>query len=117
MLITKPTPRRIDFELSPESIADLAAMGPRPEGHVFPWKTRSAVYGWVYDLGVGWRPDESRRSVVSDMLRATGDVKQAGAYVGHKSIKTTLRYRIIDADETALSVRFHGGKWGTGRKK
>lgn len=117
MLITKPTPRWADFELSPESVADLAALKPRSAGHVFPWKTRSAVYGWVDDYGIRWRPHESRRAVVSDLLRATGDVKQAGAYVGHGSIKTTLRYRIVDADETAPSVRFRGGKWGSGRGK
>ena len=117
ILVTKPKPRWIEFDLSPESVADLSTLTPRAEGHVFPWRTRSAVYRWTDAYGIHWRPHESRRAVVSDLLRATGDPKQAGQYVGHGSIKTTLRYRIVDREETAPSVRFQGGKWGTGRKK
>jgi len=63
----------------------------------------------VKPLGKKWRPHESRRAIVSAIVAATGDYKQAGRYVGHSSEKTTFRYRILKAPELAPAVRF-GGK-------
>lgn len=118
MLITKPKARWIDFELSAESVAALADLGPRDSGRVFPWHGRSAVYLWAdkigKPLGVRWRPHESRRAVVSAVLRATGDIKLAAEYVGHGSEKTTLRYRVVQPGEATPAIR--GGVLGRGQK-
>lgn len=120
MLVTKPLPARwLDFDLSPDAVAALAALGPRDKGRVFRWKGRSAIYQWAdmigEPVGVRWRPHESRRAVVSAVLRATGDIKLAAGYVGHKSEKTTLRYRVVQPGEATTAVR-HGGARGLERK-
>lgn len=112
VLITKPKPRWEQFDMSPEAIAALAELQPRAEGRVFPWVYATSVYHRTDDLGVHWRPHESRRAVVTAILRATGDVKQAGAYVGHGSIKTTLRYRVVDGAETSFTIRRRSGTTG-----
>lgn len=98
-----------EFELSPAAVAYLATLEPRKAGKVFPWHSRSNVYRWADQL-VGpdkkWRPHESRRAIVSDIVARTGDYKQAGRYVGHSSEKTTFRYRILRRPELAPDVRF-----------
>lgn len=118
VLIKKPRPRWVDFDLSPEAVADLAALDPKPTGRVFTWGTRQNVYRWLKRLeertGVYWRPHESRRAVVSDIVRETGDFRLAQAYVGHGNVKTTMRYRIIGASEATPAVRWGKKKnWGT----
>lgn len=99
-----------EFELSPAAVAMLAALGPRDEGRIFPWHSRSYVYKWadsfLKPLGKKWRPHESRRAIVSHIVAMTGDYKQAGRYVGHASEKTTFRYRILRAPDLAPAVRF-----------
>lgn len=104
-----------EFELSPTAVAYLAALGPRKAGKVFAWHARSNVYRWADQL-IGpdkrWRPHESRRAIVSDIVARTGDYKQAGRYVGHASEKTTFRYRILRRPELAPDVRFGPKKAG-----
>lgn len=116
MLITKPKARWIEFELSTEAVAVLAALKPRDSGRVFPWRSRSAIYLWAdrvgEPIGVKWRPHQSRRAVVSAILKATGDIKLAGAYVGHGSEKTTLRYRVVQPGEAAPAIRRSGVRRG-----
>lgn len=115
MAITKRKgqPRWEDFELSPEAVAFLAALGPRDRGRVFPWHSRSNIYRWADDLigpALKWRPHESRRAIVSHIVAETGDYKQAGRYVGHGSERTTFRYRILRRAELAPEVRFERRK-------
>lgn len=102
-----------DFELSATAVAFLAALGPRDEGRVFAWHSRSNIYKWADDL-IGpakkWRPHESRRAIVSHIVAETGDYKQAGRYVGHSSEKTTFRYRILGKADLAPEVRFGRGR-------
>lgn len=108
IMLSKPN-RWVDFDLSPQAVAALSAMPARDKGKVFPWRHRSQVYQAVDKLGIHWRPHESRRAVVTAVIRATGDPTQAQKYISHASIKTTLRYRVVDANETAPAVRA-GGK-------
>lgn len=117
MAITKRKgqPRWEDFELSPDSVAFLAALGPRDQGRVFPWHSRSNIYRWADDLigpDLKWRPHESRRAIVSHIVAETGDIKRAGKYVGHSSERTTFRYRILKRAELAPNVRFQVRKSG-----
>lgn len=110
ILLSKPD-RWVDFELSADAVAALAALPARGAGKVFPWAGRSAVYGAVDAVspeGVRWRPHESRRAVVTAVLRNTGDPAQARDYVSHASIKTTLRYRVVDPAEVRPQVRARG---------
>jgi integrase len=104
-----------EFEFSPTAVAYLAPLGPRTAGKVFPWHSRSNVYRWADQL-IGpnkkWRPHESRRAIVSDIVARTGDYKQAGKYVGHSSEKTTFRYRILRRPDLAPDVRFGPKKVG-----
>lgn len=103
ILLSKPR-RWVDFDLGPQVVAALSAL-PKKAGKVFPWAHRSNVYAATDRLGVHWRPHESRRAVVTAVLRATGDPAQAQKYVSHASLKTTLRYRVVDPAETRPSVR------------
>jgi len=95
-LIKKPTKRWFAFEMSPELVAAFANMGAKDEGRIFTWGSRSNVYAWLdvaeRECGIRWRPHESRRAVVTGIIRQTGNVKQAQKYVDHKSEKTTWRY-------------------------
>ncbi len=93
ILLSKPD-CWVTFDLSPQAVATLAAVNPRPAGRVFPWHGRSAVYAAVDAVapkGVRWRPHESRRAVVTAIVRATGS-PVAVQYVSHANLKTTLRY-------------------------
>lgn len=110
ILLSKPD-RWADFEISPEAVAALAALDARPAGRVFPWHGRSAVYGAVDAIapeGIRWRPHDSRRAVVTAVLRNTGDPTVARDYVGHASVKTTLRYSVVDPGEVRPQVRQPG---------
>jgi hypothetical protein len=111
ILIGKPL-RWKEFDLSAEAVAALAELDPRSAGKVFPWQTRGAVYGWAdrlgAPLGIKWRPHDSRRAVITDLIRKTGDVKLAADYVGQASTKSTLRYRIVDAGESTVEIRLRG---------
>lgn len=95
-LIKKPRKRWFAFEMSPELVAAFANMGAKDEGPIFTWGSRSNVYAWLdvaeRECGIKWRPHESRRAVVTGIIRQTGNVKQAQRYVDHKSEKTTWRY-------------------------
>lgn len=110
ILLSKPD-RWATFDLSPEAVAALSALDAREAGRVFPWHGRSAVYSAVDAVapqGVRWRPHESRRAVVTAVIRATGDPVAAQRYVGHANIKTTLRYNAPDS--VAPQVRARGRK-------
>ena len=112
IMVSKPD-RWVDFEMSPEAVAALAALDARPAGRVFPWHGRSAVYAAVDAIappGIRWRPHDSRRAVVTAVLRATGDPAVARDYVSHASVKTTLRYRVVDAAEVRPQVRGRGSR-------
>lgn len=77
-------------------------------GRVFPRHGRSAVYGAVDAIapaGTHWRPHDSRRAVVTAVLRQTGDPALARKYVAHVSLKTTLRYRVVEPLEGGSQVR------------
>lgn len=114
ILLSKPT-RWAEFELGPEAVASLSAMPARDLGKVFPWAHRSAVYAAIDAIapeGVSWRPHESRRAVVTAVLRNTGDPAMARDYVGHASIKTTLRYRVVDPGEVHPQVRARDSRGG-----
>ncbi|WP_428673613.1 tyrosine-type recombinase/integrase [Reyranella sp.] len=96
ILLSKPD-RWVTFDLSTELVAALAALDARPAGKVFPWHGRSAVYAAVDAVApedIHWRPHDSRRAVVTAVIRATGDPVAAQRYVGHANIKTTLRYNV-----------------------
>lgn len=94
--IKKPKPRWFEFEMSPELVAAFANMGPKDEGPIFTWGSRSNVYAWLdvaeRECGIRWRPHESRRAVVTAIIKQTGNVKQAQRFVDHRSEKTTWRY-------------------------
>ncbi len=99
ILLSKPD-RWVTFDLSPQAVAALSAVEPREAGRVFAWHGRSAVYAAldaVAPAGIRWRPHESRRAVVTAVIRATGDPVAAQQYVGHANIKTTLRYNVPDS--------------------
>lgn len=107
ILLSKPD-RWIDFDLSAQARDALADMPARESGRVFPWVHRSQVYQAIDRIapkGLHWRPHESRRAVVTAVIRATGDPVLAQKYVSHASIKTTLRYRVVDPEETRPTVR------------
>lgn len=107
MMISKPN-RWVDFEMSPEAVVALSALDVRDAGRVFPWHGRSAVYAAVDAVapkGLKWRPHQSRRAVVTAIMRNTGDPSIARDYVGHASIKTTMRYNIVDPAEVGPQVR------------
>jgi integrase len=107
ILVSKPD-RWVEFELSPDAVAALAALGPKDAGKVFPWIFRSAVYEAVDKIapeGMHWRPHESRRAVVTAILKNTGDPTVARDFVAHASLKTTLRYRVVDPAEVGPTVR------------
>ncbi len=94
ILLSKPD-RWVTFDLSPMAVAALAQVNPRPAGKVFPWHGRSAVYAAVDAVapkGLKWRPHESRRAVVTAVIRATGSPVAAQQYVSHANLRTTLRY-------------------------
>lgn len=114
ILLSKPD-RWADFDLSPQAVAALAAMPAKDAGRVFPWRHRSQVYQAVDRLGLHWRPHESRRAVVTAVLKNTGDPRLAQEYVGHASVRTTLRYRVVDQDELGPQARTVRG--GAGRKE
>lgn len=109
----KDHPRWEDFELSETAVAFLAALGPRDEGRVFPWRLLSYIYKFA-DALIGpklkGRPHESRRAIVSHIVAETGDYKQAGRYVGHASERTTFRYRIPNRADLAPEGRFKLGR-------
>lgn len=110
ILLSKPD-RWVTFDLSVEAVAALSALRPHGEGRVFPWHGRSAVYAAVDSVapqGVRWRPHESRRAVVTAVIRATGDPVAAQRYVGHANIKTTLRYSVPET--TSPQVRAGGSR-------
>jgi len=112
ILLSKPD-RWQEFDLSPDAVAALSALDARPAGRVFPWHGRSAVYSAVDTVappGVSWRPHESRRAVVTAVIRNTGDPVAARDYVGHANIKTTLRYSM--PDQTSPQVRAGGSRVG-----
>ncbi len=117
ILLSKPD-RWQAFDLSPGAVAALSALDARPAGRVFPWHGRSAVYAAVDAVAppsknggrVSWRPHESRRAVVTAVIRNTGDPVAARDYVGHANIKTTLRYSLPDA--TSPQVRAGGSRVG-----
>lgn len=112
MMISKPN-RWVDFEMSPQAVVALSALEARDAGRVFPWHGRSAVYAAVDTVapkGLKWRPHQSRRAVVTAIMRNTGDPSIARDYVGHASIKTTLRYNIVDASEVGPTVRTRSGR-------
>jgi integrase len=96
VFIKKPAPRWFTFQMSPELVAALANMGAKDAGPIFTWGSRSNVYAWLdvaeAECGIKWRPHESRRAVVTGILKQTGNVRQAQKYVDHKSEKTTWRY-------------------------
>lgn len=107
ILLSKPA-RWVELDLSPDAVAALAAIDPK-RGRVFPWGHRNAVYNAVdriaEPLGVTWRPHQSRRAVVTAIIRNTGDPTVARDYVGHASVKTTLRYRVVDPGDVRPGVR------------
>lgn len=107
--IRKPRPRLFTFDIGPEVVAALAACLPPKDDRVFPWGSRPNVYRWVKRLeaatGARWRPHESRRAVVTEIIKATGDLRLAQDYVGHGSPKTTLRYRVVSDGETGPALR------------
>lgn len=107
MLVSKPD-RWVDFDLSPHAVAALAGIPPKTTGKVFPWQHRSNVYAALDKIapkGVSWRPHESRRAVVTAIMRNTGDPTVARDYVAHASVKTTLRYRVVEAGDVGPNVR------------
>lgn len=111
MMISKPD-RWVEFEMSPEAVAALAEIGPCEAGRVFPWHGRWAVYGAVDGVapaGIHWRPHDSRRAVVTAVLRQTGDPALARDYVAHASLKTTLRYRVVEPEEVGPGLRRRPG--------
>lgn len=103
ILLSKPK-RWVEFDIGPEAVAALASL-PSRQGRVFPWVHRSNVYSATDKLGIHWRPHESRRAVVTAVMQRTGDPVQAQKYVSHASVRTTLRYRVVDPDETRPEVR------------
>lgn len=112
IMVSKPD-RWVEFEMSPEAVAALAELEPREAGRVFPWHGRSAVYGAVDAVappGLKWRPHDSRRAVVTAVLRQTGDPALARDYVAHASLKTTLRYRVVEASEVGPAIRSRATK-------
>jgi hypothetical protein len=104
ILLSKPR-RWVDFEIGPDARDALANMPALEKGHVFPWRHRSQVYQAVDRLGIHWRPHESRRAVVTAVILATGDPVLAQKYVSHASLKTTLRYRVVDPAEVRPARR------------
>lgn len=111
ILLSKPD-RWQEFDLSPEAVAALSALDARPAGRVFPWHDRSAVYNAIDTIapaGVRWRPHESRRAVVTAVIRATGDPVAAQQYVGHANVKTTLRYSVPDVTSPQVRARGRAG--------
>jgi integrase len=107
ILLSKPT-RWVEFDLSPQAVAVMAGMPAMTEGLVFPWRNRTNVYNAVDKIapkGVHWRPHESRRAVVTAIIRNTGDPAVARDHVGHASIKTTLWYRVVEAEDVRPAVR------------
>lgn len=107
ILLSKPD-RWVEFDLSPQARDALAGMPAQDTGHVFPWRHRSQVYQAIDRIapkGLHWRPHESRRAVVTAVVRNTGDFVQAQKYVSHASVKTTMRYRVVDPDEVRPAVR------------
>ena len=111
ILLSKPA-RWVEFDLSPTAVAALSEMPARERGPVFPWRHRSQVYQAIDKItpkGLSWRPHESRRAVVTAVIRATGDPKVAQEYVSHANTKTTLRYSVVDREDVRPSVRA-GGK-------
>lgn len=107
ILLSKPA-RWVELDLSPDAVAALAAIEDK-RGRVFPWRHRNAVYNAVDriadPLGIAWRPHQSRRAVVTAIIRNTGDPTVARDYVGHASVKTTLRYRVVDPGDILPGVR------------
>ena len=55
-------------------------------------RLNDAAVDAVAPKGLKWRPHESRRAVVTAIIRATGSPVAAQQYVGHANLKTTLRY-------------------------
>jgi site-specific recombinase XerD len=104
ILLSKPK-RWVEFDFSPDARDALANMPARDQGHVFPWRHRAQVYQAVDRLGIHWRPHESRRAVVIAVIRETGDPALAQKYISHASIKTTLRYRVVEAKEVRPARR------------
>ncbi len=107
ILLSKPD-RWVEFDLSSQAVAALAEMPPLDKGRVFPWRHRSQVYQAIDRIapkGIHWRPHDSRRAVVTAVIRATGDPVLAQKYVSHASIKTTLRYRVVEPQEVRPAVR------------
>lgn len=114
ILLSKPD-RWVSFDLSADVVAALSALDARPAGKVFPWHGRSAVYAAVDAVAppdIHWRPHDSRRAVVTAVIRATGDPVVAQRYVGHANIKTTLRYNV--PEPIAPQVRSGGKLVGKG---
>lgn len=107
ILLSKPA-RWVDFDLSPGARDALAAMPAHEKGRVFPWRHRSQVYQAIDRIapkGLHWRPHESRRAVVTALIRQTGDPVLAQKYVSHASLKTTMRYRVVDPEEVHSNLR------------
>ncbi len=107
ILLSKPT-RWQEFDLSPTAVAALAQVPTDRRGRVFPWGHRANVYNAVDKIGLHWRPHESRRAVVTAIIQQTGDPVLAQRFVSHASLKTTMRYRVVDPAETAAGIRTRG---------
>ena len=91
------TDERILLALSPELQAEIAA-SPRYRGEfIFPWRTRSGVYKWLWPLRrklkIEWYPHMSRHALATDLRAGRIPDRAAADHGGWKSVKSLHRYQ------------------------
>lgn len=97
--------------LHPEVFEALAAI-PEDErtGYLFPWRDRDSVYWWLKpyakSLGIHFTPHMARHTVGRQLNAAGVPLKTSMEVLGHKDVRSHLRYQNVDeaSVRTALSA-------------
>lgn len=100
------------FDLDNEICEMLKELFPSglPDGRIFPWQTKSGVYGWLVPMarkaGVKFTPHVGRHTVGTAFKAMGAPLKVTMNKLGHKSYKSSLRYQADDL----TSVRLYSKK-------
>lgn len=108
-----------EFVLDSEVKTALRKVFPKglPEGRIFPWTHRWSVYKWLRPmcrgLGVEFTPHAARHSLGTWFASAGAGLRATMSRLGHKDVKSSMRYQNEDIDiirQTNKKIGNIGGK-------